>query len=67
MLLNAADEKKPSLPIASLLAVAVKALLLFLSVSNLEPEYSELTESVHLGYCTFLYYKIDFFHGQKLY
>lgn len=67
MLSNAADQKKRSLAIARLLAAAVKALLFFFPMPNLKPEYSELTESVYLGYCTSLYYKNDFFHGQKWY
>lgn len=36
--------KKTQKTIARLLAVAVKALLLFFPVPNLEPEYSELIE-----------------------
>lgn len=67
MLSNAADEKKRPLTIARLLAVAVKALLFFFPEPHLEPEYSELTESVYLEYCTFLHYKNVFFHGQKWY
>lgn len=36
--------RKKKLTIARLLAVAVKALLFFFPVQNMEPEYSELIE-----------------------